>query len=60
MHMTGARQILDNAADSALATPVATPTPTTPAPTSGLETWRGDRVDPALVWPTRHQTDTTT
>lgn len=49
MHMTGARQILDNAADSALATPVATPTPTTPAPTSGLETWRGDRADPALV-----------
>jgi hypothetical protein len=28
--------------------------------TSGLETWRGDRVDPALVWLARHQTDTTT
>lgn len=27
--------------------------------TSGLETWRGDRVDPALVWLARHQTDTT-
>lgn len=27
---------------------------------SGLETWRGDRVDPALVWLARHQTDTTT
>ena len=28
--------------------------------TSGLETWRGDRVDPALVWLARHGTDTTT
>ena len=28
--------------------------------TSGLETWRGNRVDPALVWLARHQTDTTT
>ena len=28
--------------------------------TSGLETWRGGRVDPALVWLARHQTDTTT
>ena len=27
--------------------------------TSGLETWRGGRVDPALVWLARHQTDTT-
>ena len=27
--------------------------------TSGLETWRGDRVDPALVWLARHGTDTT-
>lgn len=27
--------------------------------TSGLETWRGNRVDPALVWLARHQTDTT-
>lgn len=27
--------------------------------TSGLETWRGERVDPALVWLARHQTDTT-
>ena len=27
--------------------------------TAGLETWRGDRVDPALVWLARHQTDTT-
>lgn len=26
--------------------------------TSGIETWRGDRVDPALVWLARHQTDT--
>ncbi len=28
--------------------------------TAGLETWRGERVDPALVWLARHQTDTTT
>ena len=28
--------------------------------TSGIETWRGDRVDPALVWLARHGTDTTT
>ena len=27
--------------------------------TSGLETWRGGRVDPALVWLARHGTDTT-
>ena len=27
---------------------------------AGLETWRGDRVDPALVWLARHGTDTTT
>ena len=56
---TGVRRVLNHAADSALVAAVATPTPTTPAPTSGLETWRGDRVDPALVWLARHQTDTT-
>lgn len=28
--------------------------------TSGLETWRGERADPALVWLARHGTDTTT
>ncbi len=28
--------------------------------TSGLETWRGGRVDPALVWLARHGTDPTT
>ena len=28
--------------------------------TAGIETWRGDRVDPALVWLARHGTDTTT
>ena len=28
--------------------------------TSGIETWRGARVDPALVWLARHGTDTTT
>lgn len=24
----------------------------------GIETWRGDRADPALIWLARHQTDT--
>ena len=33
--------------------------PTLGSHPSGLETWRGDRADPALVWLARHQTDTT-